>query len=187
MLAAQAIYGPHDEAQWDMGSLAMGRRLYRTLPEDIHDSQPLSGGDGRWVMVADVRLDNRDELIGELRLSAEQARTMADSALLLSAWERWQENCFDRLVGDYAFAVWDKAKQRLVLARDPLAFRPLQYHRGKDFFAFASMPKGLHALPEIRGRPTRTASRNISRSCPSRGRSRFSRTSNGSKPAATSP
>ena len=59
------------------------------------------------------------------------------------------ENCCDRLVGDYAFALWDTQDQRLVLLRDYLGMRPLHYHRGKDFFAFASMPKGLHALAEI--------------------------------------
>ena len=46
MLASQAIYGPHDERQWSDGSLAMGRRLYRTLPEDLHDRQPANRGSG---------------------------------------------------------------------------------------------------------------------------------------------
>ncbi|HEY0303241.1 MAG TPA: asparagine synthetase B, partial [Rhizomicrobium sp.] len=153
MLAAQAIYGPHADDRWDMGPIAMGRRLYRTLPEDIHDSQPLSGGDGRLVMVADVRLDNRDDLIGTLGIATGAARLLADSAVLLKAWERWQESCFDRLVGDYAFALWDKGTRSLVLARDPLGARPLHYHRGKTFLAFASMPKGLHTLPEIPREP----------------------------------
>lgn len=146
ILGAQAIYGPHDNAQWDGASVALGRRLFRTLPEDIHDSQPLSGGGGRYMLIADLRLDNRDELIAELRLSPQ---ALADSAILLAAWERWQENIFDHLVGDYAFALWDKRERRLALARDPLGARPLHYHRGRNFFAFASMPKGLHALPEI--------------------------------------
>src|SRR5262249_40174070 len=54
-----------------------------------------------------------------------------------------------KLVGDFAFAVWDTAAQRLLLARDFLGQRPLFYHHGRGFFAFASMPKGLHALAEI--------------------------------------
>ena len=45
------------------GPLAMGRRLFRTLPEDVHDRQPLQSRDGRLKLVADVRLDNRDELM----------------------------------------------------------------------------------------------------------------------------
>ncbi len=153
MLAAQSIYGVHDSAQWDMGPIAFGRRLFRTLPEDIHDNQPLIGGEGRFVLIADLRIDNRDELITALQISPERARQMADSALLLTAWERWRERCLDRLVGDYAIAVLDRSTMQLTLARDPTGNRPLHYHSSAAFFAFASMPKGLHALPQILRRP----------------------------------
>jgi asparagine synthase (glutamine-hydrolysing) len=153
MLAAQSIYGPHASDTWDAGSVAIGRNLYRILPEDVRDAQPLTGGEGRYVMVADVRLDNRDDLIRILQISAEQARGLADSAILLAAWERWREACFDQLVGDYAFAVWDRNDRRLILARDPLGARPLHYHRANKFVAFASMPKGLHTLAAIPREP----------------------------------
>jgi asparagine synthase (glutamine-hydrolysing) len=146
MLAAQEIYGPHDGRQWAAGPVAMGRRLFRTLPEDRHDRQPLHGGDGRLTLVADVRLDNRDELEVELGLDAGQ---LCDAAILLEALVRWEEAALDRIVGDFAFALWDDRKRRLLLARDFLGQRPLHYHRGDGFFAFATMPKGLHALPEI--------------------------------------
>src|SRR5262249_34578892 len=92
-------------------------------------------------------LDNRDELSEALRL--QQARNLCDAAILLAALERWDEACLERLVGDYAFAAWDGAHQRLLLARDPLGNRPLHYHRGNKFFPFASMPKGLHPLPDV--------------------------------------
>ena len=130
-------------------AVALGRRLMRVLPEDAFDRQPLIGGEGRYVLVADIRLDNRDELTEALRIPAPQARNLCDAAILLAAIERWDESCLERIVGDYAFAVWDGARRRLLLARDPLGQRPLHYHRGNKFFAFASMPKGLHALPEI--------------------------------------
>jgi asparagine synthase (glutamine-hydrolysing) len=147
MLAAQAIYGPHDVSQWSTDALALGRRQYRLLPEDIHDTQPLTGG--RFVLVADVRLDNREDLQSALGIEAGAARGMADSAILLAAWERWGEAALDRLVGDYAFALWDAKEQSLTLVRDPLGGRPLHYHRSRNFFAFASMPKGLHVLAEV--------------------------------------
>jgi asparagine synthase (glutamine-hydrolysing) len=146
MLAAQAIYGPHGTRQWDDGAVAIGRCLYETLPEDAFDRQPLAGGGGRWHMVADVRLDNRDELAAALAIDE---RAMSDAAVLLAAWERWEDAVFAQLLGDYAFAVWDARDRRLVLARDALGARPLHYHVGHDFVAFASMPKGLHALPDI--------------------------------------
>jgi asparagine synthase (glutamine-hydrolysing) len=149
MLDSQRIYGPHASDLWDNGVVALGRSLFRLLPEDIYDRQPLIGGGGRFVLVADVRLDEREELTRALGIDAGEASRMADAALVLAAWERWQGDVFDHLYGDYAFALWDAAEQRLTLARDALGGRPLHYHAGKDFVAFASMPKGLHALDEI--------------------------------------
>lgn len=149
MLASQQIYGPHGTRQWDEGDVALGRNLYRLLPEDSFDRQPLIGAAGRYVLAADLRLDNREELGAKLGIADSEARTLPDAALLLESWQRWQEGAFEHLLGDYAFALWDGAERRLILARDPLGVRPIHYHAGKDFFAFASMPKGLHALPEI--------------------------------------
>ena len=100
-------------------------------------------------LVADVRLDNREELAAALGLAPSEARQLCDADLLLGCLERWSETALDRLVGDFAFALWDAPAQKLLLARDFLGQRPLHFHRGRGFFAFASMPKGLHALPEI--------------------------------------
>ena len=149
MLAAQELYGRHHVAQWSNGSVALGRRLMRTLPEDVFDRQPLMGGEGRYVLVADVRLDNRYELAEILRIPSSRAQMLCDAAILLAAIERWEEACVEHLVGDYAFALWDDKHRRMFLARDPLGQQPLHYHRGHNFFAFASMPKGLHALPDV--------------------------------------
>jgi asparagine synthase (glutamine-hydrolysing) len=149
MLAAQEVYGPDHCGQWSNSAIALGRRLMRVLPEDAFDCQPLIAGEGRYVVVADVRLDNRDELAEALRIPVVQSRSLCDAAILLAAIERWDEACLEHLVGDYAFAAWDAVRRRLLLARDPLGQRPLHYHRGNKSFAFASMPKGLHALPDV--------------------------------------
>ena len=149
MLAAQSIYGRHGESYWTRGTVALGRRLTKLLPEDVYDTQPLDGRSGPFVLVADLRLDNREDLGSELCIPPAQTKTMCDAALVLAAFERWDDDCCDRLVGDYAFAVWDRRAHRLVLARDVIGSRPLHYHRGKAFFAFASMPKGLHALADV--------------------------------------
>ena len=148
MLAAQHIYGPHDKKLWSEGALAMGRQLFRTLPEDVHDRQPIHGADGRLSLIADVRLDNRDELLAALGPSPDASRR-CDADVLLACLEKWGEGALDRIVGDFAFALWNEQDQTLLLARDFLGQRPLHYHRGKGFFAFASMPKGLHALADV--------------------------------------
>jgi asparagine synthase (glutamine-hydrolysing) len=153
ILSAQQLYGPHDGRQWSNGALAIGRNLFRTLPEDAHDRQPLHSRDGRLALVADVRLDNREDLAAELGLPFAEVGQRCDAAILLESLERWGEGALKRLAGDFAFALWDSRPQRFLLARDFLGQRPLHYHSGRNFFAFASMPKGLHALAEVPYRP----------------------------------
>src|SRR5947208_5460322 len=131
LLVAQSIYGRHQDNRWTDGTIALGRRLTRLLPEDVYDGQPLQARERAFVLVADLRLDNRQDLADELRIDAARARTMCDAALLLAAFERWDENCCAHLVGDFAFAVWDGPAQRLVLARDIIGSRPLHYHRNE--------------------------------------------------------
>ena len=58
-------------------------------------------------MVADIRLDNRDELAAALALDRDRSNTMADSAIALAAWERWGNEAWARLRGPFAVAVWE--------------------------------------------------------------------------------
>lgn len=157
MLKAQRVYGPGPPACWGEGDFAMGRALFPLLPEDRFDRGVVRGGGGRLTLVADVRLDDRAGLAADLGISAEEAAALADSALVMRAFERWDEAALERLAGDFALALWDAERRRLLLARDMLGQRPLHYHRAAGFFAFASMPKGLHALAEIPLAPDRQA------------------------------
>ncbi len=145
MLQALSIYGPDDTAQYTGPSVAVGRCLLRLLPEDNFDQQPLSAA-GVTALIADIRLDNREELGVELGFSSQRSATMADSDMLLAAWQRWHEECVEHLSGAFSFAVWNQQEQHLFLARDHTGERPLVYAAGTNYFAFASMPKGLHRL-----------------------------------------
>jgi len=157
MLEAQRVYGTGSSACRAGRAMAMGKRLYPTLPEDAHDSGVATGGGGRWWMVADVRLDDRRGLASSLGIGDEEARSLADSALVMAAVERWEEEAIGRLAGDFAIALWDRREERLLLARDILGQRPLHYHRSGGFFAFASMPAGLQALDGVPSGPDETA------------------------------
>src|SRR6202453_2529436 len=148
MLRALSLYGSDDCAQYDGDSLSVGRCLLRLLPEDVFDRQPLSA-DGATALVADVRLDNRNEIAAGLGLSQQQTAVMADSDVLLAAWQHWREQCVDHLSGAFSFAVWNQKEQHLFLARDHTGERPLFYASSANNFAFSSMPKGLHRLPFV--------------------------------------
>jgi len=155
MLKALQVYGPEAPASWSGGEIALGRRLFSLLPEDRFDRGPVLWGGGPNALVADLRLDNRDELCAALAIAPAEATALADAALLARALERWGEDAVQHIVGDFAFAWWDAGRRRLLLARDPFGERPLHYHCGRGFFAFATMPKGLHALEAITVAPNR--------------------------------
>lgn len=147
--AALEPYGRHAHSQWDGQHVALGSRLTQLLPEDQYDHQPLHGGNARFVLVADLRLDNRAELGHKLGIPPARLQCMADADVLLAAYEKWERLLLDHLVGDFAFAVWDKQQQSLFLARDQMGKRPLFYHQANGWFGFATMPAGLLALPEV--------------------------------------
>lgn len=156
MRKALTMFGPHAEGQWDGGRTSLGIQKFHTLPEDIYDTQPLS--DGRFVMVADIRLDNRPELASEFGWTEAECSRRADADFALAAWQKWEEGSFDKLIGEWSLAIWDRQEKTLTLARDMLGNRPLFWHKGVDeagtpFFAFASMTQGLFALPAIKMAP----------------------------------
>ncbi|MFZ5475951.1 MAG: asparagine synthase-related protein [Myxococcota bacterium] len=94
---------------------------------------------GRYAIAADVRLDDRDALRG--------FGEGTDAELLLRAYEAWGEELPARLVGDFAFAIWDG--RALFCARDGFGARPLVWGRTDRVFAFASDTRALHALGEL--------------------------------------
>src|SRR5262245_23255493 len=79
LLDALSDYGVDSLGLWADGPIAIGRRLTRSLPEDIYDEQPLVSKQTGRVLVADVRLDNRQEIIEALDITPECARTMSDA------------------------------------------------------------------------------------------------------------
>lgn len=124
----------------------------RTTHEDDYDNQPLSDPSVDVTLVADLRLDNREQLASALGFDDARLVNLPDSALLLAAYRHWGPDCAEHLVGDFAFAVWDARARKLVLGRDHMGARGFYYFRGKDFFAFATARKGLIALPEVPSR-----------------------------------
>ena len=144
-----SVFGPDGHGLWAAPErqLALIWRQFAVLPEDVYDRQPVRSPDGIHVLVADGRIDNIDELAGELDLSP--VRDLPDAAVIMAAYRKWAAACLDRLVGEFAFAVWNSRDRSLFLARDALGRRPLFWARGQGFFGFATMPRGLFALPEV--------------------------------------
>jgi asparagine synthase (glutamine-hydrolysing) len=144
-LDALKLYGSRNSVRIT-STAAFGVNLYELVPDDRFDDQPYHNE--RFLLVADVRIDNRDEMLAALGAKSIRSRNCSDAEILFRAWCRWQERCLDTIVGDYAFAVHDRQSGSLTLARDPVGQRPLFYARHSDVIFFASMASGL--LPHRR-------------------------------------
>lgn len=127
----------------------MGRVLNAVLPEDRYDVGTVVGADGALACVADVRLDNRHDLLRSLNLSDTVGSRLSDAALMMRCFERWSEAALECFIGDFALALWDRRTERLLLARDFAGQRPLFFAEGNGTLAVASMAGGLHALSTV--------------------------------------
>jgi asparagine synthase (glutamine-hydrolysing) len=139
--------GPDGTGLWLDGSVALGHTLLATTPESLNETLPLRHSETGCVITADVRLDNRPELMAALGDSRRLAEA-GDGTLLLEAYLRWGDACVDHLLGDFAFAIWDPRHRRLFAARDHMGMRQLIHHHQEGrFFAFATEPRAVLALP----------------------------------------
>ena len=134
---------------WLDGPVGLGHRMLHATPESLQQKLPLAGDTGEVVVTADARLDNRAELMSTLGLAHRAADGVSDGELVLRAWERWGEECPARLLGDFAFALWDARRHVLFCARDPAGVKPLYYHLGSRLVAVASETKALLAIPDV--------------------------------------
>lgn len=111
---------------WQGSGIAVARSAFCACPQDQSVEIASQHQLDQVVCVADARLDNRDELISELRAILRTDRP-SDTALILAAFERWGTDLVDRLRGEFAFVLWDIRARDLFGASDPLGGRHLRY------------------------------------------------------------
>ncbi|MDA8145647.1 MAG: asparagine synthase (glutamine-hydrolyzing) [Thermaerobacter sp.] len=150
MSAPLTCRGPDGEGIWMSPQAALAhRRLVVIDPEG--GAQPMVRHHaGRSCVISyNGELYNTPELRRELAARGQRFATLSDTEVLLAAFMQWGEACLERLNGIFAFAVWDTATQRLLLARDRLGVKPLFYARRKDALLFGSELKALLAHPAV--------------------------------------
>jgi len=118
-------FGSDAEMTHFSDSLGMLHRPFYTTPESRAEHQPLLFSYGR-AMIWDGRLDNRNELLLLLGKSSPDAWT--DIAIVVAAFERWDTDCFTKLIGDWAISIWDPRTHTLILARDYIGIKQLFYY-----------------------------------------------------------
>ena len=141
--------GPDGQGRWQESSVLLAHWMRHTTPESVHEQQPLVAPEGDLVLVADARIDNRAELLSVLSLRPSKGRVVTDAELILAAYRRWGTECPDRLMGDFAFAIWDRYARRLFAARDGMGVRPFYYFHDGRRFAFATLLPAVRLLPDV--------------------------------------
>ena len=141
--------GPDGTNRWHDGQIGLAHTLLATTPELQFEKQPFTHAETGCVITADIRLDNRDDLLSSLATDR-RPETIGDAELVLLAYLTWDEACLDRLLGDFAFAIWDPRQQRLFCGRDHFGMRPLYYHHAPGRrFVFASSTRAILVLPQV--------------------------------------
>lgn len=107
-------------------------------------AEPAGDASRRRTLVFDGRLDNREDLVAELRRHGARPGS-SDVELTLAAYAAWGDDCASKLIGDFAFALWDAARRRLLCVRDPLGVRPLYMGLRDDVVCFATQIRQILA------------------------------------------
>src|SRR5258707_5515181 len=121
--------GPDSNNSYVEGSIGMVYRAFHTTLESRLERQPYVSPRGN-VITWDGRLDNRDELITQLRKELPTAQT--DIAIVAAAFELWGTDSFHRIIGDWALSIWKSYEQELLFACDYMAIRHIFYYTKKD-------------------------------------------------------
>ena len=136
--------GPDGAGLWIEGPVGLGhRRLAIVDPALGH--QPMSNEDGTVWLTFNGEIYNHLELRPELESRGHRYRTRSDSETIVHLYEELGERVVERLHGMFAFAIWDRTRQRLLLARDRLGIKPLYIAHGERELLFASEIKGILA------------------------------------------
>lgn len=143
MNQALAHRGPDDEGIWVEGPVALGHRRLSIIDLSSAGHQPMLSPDGNLVLVFNGEIYNFRALKAEL--NDYPFLSDSDTEVILAAYTRWGIDCLKRFNGMFAFALWDRAKQSLLLARDHLGIKPLYLFEHAQKILFASEIRSLLA------------------------------------------
>lgn len=151
MMDLQTHRGPDDEGMYVEQKVVLGHRRLSII--DLHaGKQPICNEDGTVWVVYNGEIYNFPELRAELETCGHTFKSNTDTEVIVHLYEEIGVKAVERLRGMFAFAVWDKRKQLLLLARDRVGIKPLYYVNTGKALLFASEIKSLLADPTVERR-----------------------------------
>jgi len=145
MSARLARRGPDDRGEFFDGPVAMGHRRLAIIDLSERAHQPMLDTAHGLALVFNGTIYNFRALRDELAGLGHTFRSTGDTEVILRAYRQWGDDCLARLQGMFAFALWDKERRRLLLARDRFGVKPLYYAMDGQRLRFASNPQALLA------------------------------------------
>lgn len=153
MTSAISHRGPDGVNHVVHGRAALGHCMLCTTPESLKEAQPLWDESRTLCLGMDGRVDNRDELRSALASAGFHLRDDTDAETVLKAYEAWGEDCPARIIGDFAFAIYDQRNRSLFCARDAIGVKPFYYWTDGKLFLWASELQQLFQHPGVRKDP----------------------------------
>lgn len=144
--------GPDAGGTWLDRRVGLGHRRLAVI-DLAGGAQPMlavEGGEVRACLVFNGEIYNFAELRAELQALGHVFETRSDTEVLLKGYLAWGDAVASRLVGMFAFAIWDTRTEELLLARDHMGIKPLYYFATSDGVLFGSEPKAIFAHPDVR-------------------------------------
>ncbi len=152
--------GPDDQGVWTdpQAGVALGHTRLAIIDLSPAGAQPMVSSCGRFVLSYNGEVYNAPELRAELQAAGRPFRGHSDTEVMVEGFAVWGVRAtIERLIGMFAFAVWDRSSQTLTLGRDRLGIKPLYWGHANGKLVFASELKALTVLPGWQGEIDRDA------------------------------
>jgi len=150
MTDAIAHRGPDGEGFFADKNFGLGHRRLAIIDLSPAGHQPMATEEGRFVIAYNGEVYNFQELRLELESLGEAFHSRTDTEVVLKSYKHWGPDVVSRFNGIFAFALWDRERRELFLARDRYGIKPLYYTNIGSTFLFASEIKALLANPAVR-------------------------------------
>lgn len=145
--------GPDDKGKWmdPKAGIALGHRRLAVIDLSDLAKQPMASASGRYIITYNGEIYNYLKLRSQLEKKGARFTGSSDTEVILAAIEAWGlESSLQKMIGMFAFALWDKADRKLFLARDRLGEKPLYYGWMGRTFLFGSELKALRVHPSFK-------------------------------------
>lgn len=150
MTDALSHRGPDDRGIYIDNFIGLGHRRLSIIDLSSLAHQPMQSANGDFMITYNGEVYNFRELRKELENEGVEFKSRSDTEVVLKSFMKWGINSVNRFNGMFAFAVWDKQKQELFLARDRYGIKPLYYSFQNDIFLFGSEQKAILTHPTVK-------------------------------------